>query len=359
MNDKNLFEDITQVLQIIKDYFSSEIFDNPSRFMAAVNDLVASDAKTVKHLLRIAICDLRAYIRLVKAHKEGNNLVIKHLEREMIDDYMIPPEISSGAIGCIAAFVGFEIKLPKPRPGPKPVVPISKPQPIITTKKLPPKAIVSVAHRVSQMYVPEDAAVDYGSAGIDPDPRVGNTIYFGHRNWRVLEIQGKKALLLSENIIEIKWYHEKDTRISWADCSLRRYLNDTFYDALSKEEQFRISQTKVGNAKNPWFGTNGGDGTADKIFLLSIAEVVKYFGDSKEIRKNPKNIGHIEDRYNEARIAKDIKGLAAWWWLRSPGYSRNRAAFVSASGALYIYGGIVCGESGSGGGVRPALWLDV
>ena len=42
------------------------------------------------------------------------------------------------------------------------------------------------------------------------------------------------------------------------------------------------------NPNNPWYGSMGGEDTQDKIFLLTIEDVVcKYFGDSSRLLYNP------------------------------------------------------------------------
>jgi hypothetical protein len=95
-------------------------------------------------------------------------------------------------------------------------------------------------------------------------------------------------------------------------------------------------ETKVFNNKNPEYGTDGGNDTDDKIFLLSIDEVNRYF---------PKD---------SDRIAY-YQGSVRWWWLRSTGI-RNHAAFVSSSGFVNIHGHRVDYVYS---GVRPALYLKI
>ena len=51
-------------------------------------------------------------------------------------------------------------------------------------------------------------------------------------------------------------------------------------EAFRDEDRDRIIQVRNTNEKNQWFDTPGGNPVFDRIFLLSIAEVVEYFGDS-------------------------------------------------------------------------------
>jgi hypothetical protein len=56
--------------------------------------------------------------------------------------------------------------------------------------------------------------------------QVGDKIVFGQYEWRVLEIQNNVALIITEYIIDQRVYHDAYKDITWADCSLRKYLND-------------------------------------------------------------------------------------------------------------------------------------
>ncbi|MCL2064973.1 MAG: DUF6273 domain-containing protein [Candidatus Cloacimonetes bacterium] len=147
------------------------------------------------------------------------------------------------------------------------------------------------------------------------DIKVGDIIQFGAYPWRILDIQGGRALVVSEYIIENRDYHTSYTSITWADCSLRNYLNGEFYNssAFSNADRARIVQVTNINENNQWFDTNGGSNTQDRIFLLSIAEVVKYFGDSGHL-ENKTGIfyGWINDQYNTNRIAT-FNGSACFW----------------------------------------------
>ena len=97
----------------------------------------------------------------------------------------------------------------------------------------------------------------------------------------------------------------------------------------------------------------------DRIFLLSLEEAVNYFGDSGQLRSRPSGAWGISDRYNNTRMALDLDGSAFWWWLRSPGDDPRHAADVNAVGGLALGGGGVFWSGGVGGGVRPALWLNL
>jgi len=221
-------------------------------------------------------------------------------------------------------------------------------------------------------------------------PQQGSVIKFGDHKWRVLEEKNGKILILSELTLETQGYHETEEAVTWAICTLREYLNGAFYDKFSHDEKSRIVEVKNRKLRNPWFYRQGisadAKDTNDKIFLLSIEDVVCYFGDSGQLCKgNPRSVDDfigqwgsdinpdlkaalqaeksnkgiwISDCFNKTRVAYDEEGNPAWWWLRSPGYFPSFAAIVSHDGRLFVVGQSADTESISDTvGVRPALWL--
>jgi hypothetical protein len=167
---------------------------------------------------------------------------------------------------------------------------------------------------------------------------VGDVIQFGAFDWRVLEIQDDKALIISEDIIEHRPYHVNVGDITWEHSTIRQYLNGEFYNSFSSAEQERIVETTIINNDNPIHGTAGGNDTTDNIFLLSIDEAEMYFPN------------------DTSRIALNADGEASWWWLRSPGFSSISAADVIDYGDVNVGGNFVDIDNG---GVRPALWLNL
>jgi serine/threonine protein kinase len=117
---------------------------------------------------------------------------------------------------------------------------------------------------------------------------VGDIVNFGryYSQWRVLDVQDGKALLLSEYVIEDRAYHgewsadtpDREYETTWAECDLRAYLNGEFLDRyFSEDERSQIAETYIVNDDNPWtwqwelyITRSGGDNTTDRVFLLSV-----------------------------------------------------------------------------------------
>lgn len=187
--------------------------------------------------------------------------------------------------------------------------------------------------------------------------QIGETLQFGGYDWRVLDVQDGRVLIISDRIITRQAYCSGGYS-TWETSDIREWLNGSFYETnFAAEERVRIAETRIVNNDNPWFDTYGGADTMDKIFLLSIEEVVAYFGDSGQLDDyRPRGVMSIDDQYNSARIAYDSDGTALWWWLRSPGFFCDVAAGVNATGRLDIDGHGVNVRT-TWPGIRPALWL--
>jgi len=179
-------------------------------------------------------------------------------------------------------------------------------------------------------------------------------------DWLALDELNGKVLLISEKVLERKEYHVGGSAITWEQCTLRKYLNGEFLDKLDTINSI-IIEIQNDNPDNPWYQTVGGNQTKDKIFLLSLNEVCRYFGDSSAKLNKMGSTGsdcYIEDQNNKNRIAEDESGTVSWWWLRSPGGGidfGSGTSCVDMDGcvrvASYVY------NDTRSGGVRPAFWI--
>jgi len=238
------------------------------------------------------------------------------------------------------------------------------------------------------------------ATGAQASPKVGDVIPFGEWEWLVLDVQDNKALIITNDVIEQRPYNVgggkrvEGVSVTWETCTLREYLNGEFLQKFTPRELGRIEETKILNPKNLWYSSDGENDTIDKVFLLNLEEVDKYFGDSgdylNKVRKTS-NDGKLINAHDglafsnsndSSRIAK-FGNEASTWWLRSLGDYSN----VHTAAAVTIYGEILGNKSLAlsssldyqryaayvfidgvvnvrgytvghrDGGVRPALWL--
>lgn len=141
---------------------------------------------------------------------------------------------------------------------------------------------------------------------------------------------------------------------SWEESSLCKWLNNDFLNsAFSSEEQDMILLSDVTADENPEHkGTNKGYDADDKVFLLSIKEVEKYFNSDKD--RGCKPMRHAI--CNGVLIDEDKGQCWWWWWLRSLGKLNNLAAYVATDGSVRCDGYDVDFELYA---VRPALWTNL
>lgn len=110
-----------------------------------------------------------------------------------------------------------------------------------------------------------------------------------------------------------------------------------------------IILTNLSNPDDSKYGTIGGNATQDKIFLLSVDEVKKYFNDDKDRKCKATGYAKQQGVYTE-----DLDNC--FWWLRSPGCVQLFAACVYINGGIRDSGQNVCYDHYA---VRPALWINL
>jgi len=206
--------------------------------------------------------------------------------------------------------------------------------------------------------------------------KVGNYVTFGTYpqtkagtdetpiEWLVLDVQGNKALLISRYGLDAKPFNSYNESITWDNCTLRTWLNDTFLNkAFSASEQKAILTATSENNKSQYFvgyTESGGENTQDRIFVLSYAEANEYFRvtDSNENNTNarvqPTEYAIKNGAYTSSKYNTVDGNPAGYWWLRSRSYYTNSAAMVNNSGSLG--GGLVNDERIC---VRPAFWISL
>ena len=95
-----------------------------------------------------------------------------------------------------------------------------------------------------------------------PDsPTVGSSFFLGSYEqdgddtdgsepieWIILEIQENRALLASRYALDCLPFHDAEEDVAWADCTLRAWLNEDFWNgAFTEAEREIIRMTDVPN----------------------------------------------------------------------------------------------------------------
>ncbi len=198
--------------------------------------------------------------------------------------------------------------------------------------------------------------------------------------WVVVDVQPGMALLVSEKGLDCKQYNETEDAVTWESCTLRNWLNKTFlYEAFDENERNGILNTLIVNNDNPEFGTDGGNDTVDKVFLLSIEDIKNYcfelqiFEGRTESGEKLETISFNKDCVVVPTAYAISQGALAdqffiwdietgYWWLRTPGYDGMEhggfyyATYVSNRAEVNNFGAIVNNDWKM---VRPAIWVKI
>ena len=183
--------------------------------------------------------------------------------------------------------------------------------------------------------------------------------------WRVLDPD--EGYIMCDNVIDSQPYQNfvirKDDKLynskdftnyvsDWETCSLRQWLNKTFYNtAFSREEKMLIGTTFLENNSpdGTWFGTD----TGDKIFILSFDDVINSaYGFDSSISEFDKARKLKGTDYSKCQGVYISQGYPHWW-LRTPGNAE--AVYLVSS---YGWAALGQGVYGTGVGVVPALKLN-
>ena len=147
--------------------------------------------------------------------------------------------------------------------------------------------------------------------------------------WIVLDADGENLLLVSRYLLDKRSYYEGKFQTSWKNSAIRTWLNGAFLDmAFDYAERYQIQGTEV-----EW-------NSKDKVFLLSQAQVNKYFANDAE-------------RSCTTAESKGKKAEPVWWYLRGRGASAGKIMGVNPNGSIDKTGK----NAVDAYAIRPAIWV--
>ncbi|MCQ2484561.1 MAG: Ig-like domain-containing protein, partial [Clostridia bacterium] len=182
--------------------------------------------------------------------------------------------------------------------------------------------------------------------------------------WRVLSVDSDGLYIMADKILDCQPYNTSYyASVTWAYCKLRTWLNGYFYNlAFSDTEKQKINTTHLVNGDNPWYGTDGGIDTYDKVFVPSVGDVLNTasgfssYGTEDSARfAKVTPYAQVKGAYVYASYGSTYNGNG-YWWLRTPGYNSIYACFVISDGSFNSSGYNVSRDSI---GVRPALKINL
>lgn len=180
----------------------------------------------------------------------------------------------------------------------------------------------------------------------------GNVYYFKYEplTWRVLD--PSEGYVICNQIIDSQayqnfiygngsfWYNSKDCKnyaSDWKTSSLRKWLNDDFYNtAFTIEEREQIGISHIENNSTYLSKYNSVD-TFDKIFSISFYDAINSaygFNSDKTAYDTARQLkGTDYAKCQGLRVSSSYSGTS-WWWLRLPTTSAEVAG-ASDEGGVY------------------------
>ena len=196
-----------------------------------------------------------------------------------------------------------------------------------------------------------EAIVNQTSTRSSISYNVGDSIFFGaidqdndtlngaeNIEWLIIDQRGEQILVISRYALACMPFNNTATEISWENCSLRNWLNNSFIqNAFSPEEQQQIM-----TMNSP---------LSDKVFLLSIKEVSSYFESATARMTGATKTAVANGSYQENGICG--------WWLRDSGDTNRIAARVNKNGEIVTYDSTEGGVERKDYSVRPSMWIAI
>ncbi len=147
---------------------------------------------------------------------------------------------------------------------------------------------------------------------------IGEEVEYGTQKWVVLDRDEERILLIAadlgkEDMLYGLPFNRTREETSWAECSLREYLNGTFLEtAFTEEERAHLLVQTSEDELNYLYDTAYEDSTSDYVTILDPTQVGLY----REV----------------------IEHLGLNWWLRAPGEALDTAQFMTADHQAMTYG---------------------
>lgn len=149
------------------------------------------------------------------------------------------------------------------------------------------------------------------------------------------------AVLVSYYGLDEQPYNTEQTEITWENCSLRKWLNEDFYNiAFNDEEKEMMSPINLQNPGNSKHNIEGGNDTLDSVWMLCDLDIerIKNYSMTKaykllveEADGEIETTAYVQSKEKPNPYAREgsepetYKKIEAYW-LRMPGNDLSKAA---------------------------------
>ena len=176
-------------------------------------------------------------------------------------------------------------------------------------------------------------------------------------SWTILNENNGTALILCDMIIDSQQFDYENGSYynDYAESTVRKWLNETFYNTAFDELQKEIILTTTvdNSVASTGYSSNSYacEDTEDKVFLLSYKELTTYLTTNVSRTKRTTDYAQSQGAYTSTFLGN------GYWWLRSPGSSDYFSYYARA----VDYDGIILSNSVdiTSYGVVPALQIQL
>lgn len=172
--------------------------------------------------------------------------------------------------------------------------------------------------------------------------------------WIVASNCAKEVLLISLFCIDRKKFDENNTP-NWKDSTIRKWLNgDFFNEAFNDDEKEFIVESEILN--NNLLVEDVKEKTLDKVFLLSVEEIIKYFNTNESRMAAATKYAITHNAYRDSNYKTKEGNPTCYWWTRSIGnhFSHSHVAGINYFGYIGASGNL---PNANNFAIRPALWI--
>lgn len=237
-------------------------------------------------------------------------------------EFRVTETVKSSGATTVATLAASTAGAATPVPYTATPKPTSTPKPTAT-----PRASVRVGDKVIFGSYEQDGKTSNGQEPIE---------------WLVLEVKNGEALLISVYALDV--YNTYWGSPTWDNSTLRTWMNGAFYNkAFTSAEKAAIVTSTVKADKHPYYTSNPGKTTYDKVFCLSYVEANTLLTAAQ--RKC------TATTYARSTRKVYTEGGRCYWWLRTPGKPGCGASIVCTDGS-YDYD---ASYDGFCYGVRPCI----
>ena len=296
----------------------------------------------------LIICIVSAFVVMSLVQNDGNSDSVIALPSDDVNNTF---ELSTPTISPVktATPTAIPTKTPVKTATPTAIptkTPVKTATPTAIPTKTPVKTVVPAATATPTVWNDINTNMQTGESVLFGTYEQDNNLSNGKEKieWIVLGKRAGKALLISRYGLDCQPFNAIYTSVTWETCTLRNWLNTTFYTtAFDEKQQSVIASTTITNNENSYCGND----TIDKVFLLSSSEAKRFFAsDTARIT--------TVTAYAQEQGGGNWKGGTSWWLRTS--YNDKSATMVKNTGIVPNGG---TGVNYDLGAVRPAIWINL